>query len=469
MTHAIGPERRPAAGVLRRGRVAQPDVPGPPVPLGEGRPRPLRRDRARPRRRRPRPGARRRTRGSASAGSAARTEDRWSRSEQAGALAVDTDVQRAAREGNRRYEERFGHVFLIWAAGRSAEEMLAALRERLGHDDDTERDVVRRELAKIVRLRLLKLVGEPDEPVHHVLDAVRGGPARGVARPVERRTNGDWVPWPRRSPTTTAGSPAGTRHPRACTGWCSAAATTSPRRAARRSTPRSSSSSRSTDAETHHHVPLLLSPFAYSTYRGADHGRSRLGANQYGKAEIRVVRVDRDRPRHVLHDLNVSVALAGDLDERPPRRRQRRGAAHGHPEEHRLRVRARARGRPGRGLRAPARPALRRDPAAVHRARVTVEEYHWERLADHSFARAGREIRTRRSTHDAEGTRVRPGCGPGRAQLHGLGVPGLRHGRVHDPSRRPTTASWPPRSRPGGGTPSRGPTGGRPTTRSGPR
>jgi 2-oxo-4-hydroxy-4-carboxy-5-ureidoimidazoline decarboxylase len=86
------------------------------------------------------------------------TEDRWSRSEQAGALAVGTDVQERLAEGNRRYEERFGHVFLIRAAGRSAEEMLAALEQRLGHDDETERDVVRRELAGIVRLRLLKLV-----------------------------------------------------------------------------------------------------------------------------------------------------------------------------------------------------------------------------------------------------------------------------------------------------------------------
>ena len=86
------------------------------------------------------------------------TEDRWSRSEQAGALAVDTDVQERLAEGNRRYEARFGHVFLIRAAGRSAEEMLAALEQRLGHDDDTERDVVRRELAEIVRLRLLKVV-----------------------------------------------------------------------------------------------------------------------------------------------------------------------------------------------------------------------------------------------------------------------------------------------------------------------
>ena len=36
--------------------------------------------------------------------------------------------------------------------------MLAALDERLSHDDATERDVVRRELAEIVRLRLLKVM-----------------------------------------------------------------------------------------------------------------------------------------------------------------------------------------------------------------------------------------------------------------------------------------------------------------------
>jgi 2-oxo-4-hydroxy-4-carboxy-5-ureidoimidazoline decarboxylase len=88
------------------------------------------------------------------------TEDRWSRSEQAGALAVDGDVRTRLAEANRRYEQRFGRVFLIRAAGRSAEEMLAALEQRLGHDDTTELDVVRRELADIVRLRLAKVVGE---------------------------------------------------------------------------------------------------------------------------------------------------------------------------------------------------------------------------------------------------------------------------------------------------------------------
>lgn len=88
-------------------------------------------------------------------------EDRWSRTEQAGALASGDDVTARLAEGNHRYEERFGHVFLIRAAGRTGEEMLAALEERLGNDLAAERQVVRRELAEIVRLRLLRLLQPP--------------------------------------------------------------------------------------------------------------------------------------------------------------------------------------------------------------------------------------------------------------------------------------------------------------------
>ena len=86
------------------------------------------------------------------------TEDRWSRTEQAGALGAGDDVATRLAEGNRRYEEKFGHVFLIRAAGRSGEEMLDALERRLDNDPAAERDVLRRELAEIVRLRLLAVL-----------------------------------------------------------------------------------------------------------------------------------------------------------------------------------------------------------------------------------------------------------------------------------------------------------------------
>jgi OHCU decarboxylase len=59
---------------------------------------------------------------------------------------------------NRRYEERFGHVFLIFASGRSAEEILAELRRRMQNSPATELVEAKRELRKIAHMRLEKVV-----------------------------------------------------------------------------------------------------------------------------------------------------------------------------------------------------------------------------------------------------------------------------------------------------------------------
>ena len=67
------------------------------------------------------------------------------------------DSSRAAlAAGNARYEERFGHVFLICATGLSGEQMRAALEERLGNDPATERAAATAELEKITLLRVAK-------------------------------------------------------------------------------------------------------------------------------------------------------------------------------------------------------------------------------------------------------------------------------------------------------------------------
>lgn len=81
-------------------------------------------------------------------------EASMSRSEQAGVDPADDAAQQALREGNRAYEERFGRVFLIRAAGRSAEEILASLQTRLTHTDDEEDRVVAGQLREIALLRL---------------------------------------------------------------------------------------------------------------------------------------------------------------------------------------------------------------------------------------------------------------------------------------------------------------------------
>lgn len=85
-------------------------------------------------------------------------EGGWSRSEQSAVDPADAELAEALRAGNLAYEERFGHVFLIRAAGRSGPEMLAALQERLSHDPATERDVVRGQLAEIAVLRLERIL-----------------------------------------------------------------------------------------------------------------------------------------------------------------------------------------------------------------------------------------------------------------------------------------------------------------------
>jgi 2-oxo-4-hydroxy-4-carboxy-5-ureidoimidazoline decarboxylase len=65
----------------------------------------------------------------------------------------------ALAAGNARYEERFGHVFLICATGLSGEQMRAALEERLGNDPAAERVVATAELEKITLLRVAKALG----------------------------------------------------------------------------------------------------------------------------------------------------------------------------------------------------------------------------------------------------------------------------------------------------------------------
>ena len=89
----------------------------------------------------------------------ATTHNGWSRREQSGVDHTSDATLAALAAGNEAYETRFGHVYLVCATGRSAEELLAILQSRLHNDPDTERKVVRDELGKINRIRLERLLG----------------------------------------------------------------------------------------------------------------------------------------------------------------------------------------------------------------------------------------------------------------------------------------------------------------------
>jgi 2-oxo-4-hydroxy-4-carboxy-5-ureidoimidazoline decarboxylase len=81
-----------------------------------------------------------------------------SRREQGAVGSADDATRTALAEGNREYQERFDRVFLVRAAGRSPEELLAELRRRLANDEETERTEVTGQLAEITALRVRELV-----------------------------------------------------------------------------------------------------------------------------------------------------------------------------------------------------------------------------------------------------------------------------------------------------------------------
>jgi 2-oxo-4-hydroxy-4-carboxy-5-ureidoimidazoline decarboxylase len=79
--------------------------------------------------------------------------------EQSGAMAASPETLAALAEGNRAYEERFGYIFIVFATGRSADEMLALLRQRLPNDPEAEVKVAAAEQVKIMKLRLDRMLG----------------------------------------------------------------------------------------------------------------------------------------------------------------------------------------------------------------------------------------------------------------------------------------------------------------------
>jgi allantoicase len=87
-----------------------------------------------------------------------RSGSAWARTEQSGIASASPETLTALETGNREYEERFGHVFLINATGKSADEMLEALWRRLSNDPGSELREAAEQQRQITRIRLEKLV-----------------------------------------------------------------------------------------------------------------------------------------------------------------------------------------------------------------------------------------------------------------------------------------------------------------------
>ncbi|TCN55010.1 2-oxo-4-hydroxy-4-carboxy-5-ureidoimidazoline decarboxylase [Rhodococcus sp. SMB37] len=92
-----------------------------------------------------------------------RADNAESRREQAAVATSDAHLLERIAAGNRAYEAKFGHVYLVRAAGRSAAELLEILERRLDNEPDAEQHEVRSALTDITCLRLERLIVDTSE------------------------------------------------------------------------------------------------------------------------------------------------------------------------------------------------------------------------------------------------------------------------------------------------------------------
>ena len=82
----------------------------------------------------------------------------WSGQEQAGVATASQETVDSLATLNHAYEQKFGFIFIICATGKTSDEMLSSLRERLQHDVADELPIAAAEQSKITELRLKKLL-----------------------------------------------------------------------------------------------------------------------------------------------------------------------------------------------------------------------------------------------------------------------------------------------------------------------
>jgi OHCU decarboxylase len=86
--------------------------------------------------------------------------ERWAAEEQSATRDADPQTLASLAHANRDYQARFGYIFIVCATGKSPEQMLALLSQRLQNDPGTEIAVAAEEQRRITRLRLEKLLQE---------------------------------------------------------------------------------------------------------------------------------------------------------------------------------------------------------------------------------------------------------------------------------------------------------------------
>jgi 5-hydroxyisourate hydrolase / 2-oxo-4-hydroxy-4-carboxy-5-ureidoimidazoline decarboxylase len=205
--------------------------------------------------------------------------EKFAGKEQAAVSAASAGIIQALADANAAYEEKFGFIFIVCATGKSAPEMLRMLQDRLGNHIDEETRIAMGEQHKITLIRFKKIFTGADlnfltmsQVTTHVLDTSIGKPGKDIAIRLMERNNESWQTIAQG--VTNADGRIGDLLP-----------------AERKLMPGNYKMVFETGNyfsvqgikgfypeveiqftvfdDAHYHVPLLINPFGYSTYRGS--------------------------------------------------------------------------------------------------------------------------------------------------------------------------------------------------------
>ncbi len=208
----------------------------------------------------------------------ARTKS-WAGDEQSKMAAAGDDVIRELAEVNTRYEEKFGYIFIVSASGKTAGEMLAIGKARLEHNVEDEVFVAMNEQHKITVIRLAKLISgltdSADMSSHlttHALDTSVGIPAGGMLIALKGFYNGEWKPMSLGITNSDGRIPdviaPGKKLEEGAYKMVFNTEQYFKNTGQQGFYPEVAIEFKVMD-ERHYHIPLLINPFGYTTYRGS--------------------------------------------------------------------------------------------------------------------------------------------------------------------------------------------------------
>ena len=206
-------------------------------------------------------------------------QQKFAGKEQAGISEATQLTIEALSAANTAYKNKFGFIFIVCATGKSANQMLRLLQDRLNNSPSEELHIAMGEQMKITCIRLMKLFHQSDwsflkvsQLTTHVLDTSTGVPAKDMSIRLQRKHNGIWQTFTQ-GITNTDGRiadllPQEFLLPEDHYKLIFDTGNYFKSMNIQGFYPEVEIQFRVSD-QSHYHVPLLINPFGYSTYRGS--------------------------------------------------------------------------------------------------------------------------------------------------------------------------------------------------------